>query len=62
MKNYVTDRAARVVKLPAGSNAQAVIPLSADLTYPDGVEVDGAGNVYVIDNSGLGRIVKMAAS
>jgi serine/threonine-protein kinase len=36
-----------------------VLPFT-DLTYPGGVAVDTAGNVYVVD-SGNKRVVKLAA-
>ncbi len=59
---YVIDaNNKQVVKLAAGSNDQTVLPFTG-LNYPDDVAVDAAGNVYVLDNSGFGRVVKLAAS
>jgi DNA-binding beta-propeller fold protein YncE len=50
-----------VVKLAAGSNTQTVLPISG-LNGPLDVAVDTAGNVYVLDDSGFGQVVKLAAS
>lgn len=59
---FVVDNINRqVLKRPAGSNETATLPFTG-LNGPMAVTVDGAGNVYVIDNSGFGRIVKLAAS
>ena len=47
---YVTDADNnRVLKLPAGSSSQTVLPFTG-LNSPDGVAVDTAGNVYVTDD------------
>ena len=57
---YVADRGNdRVVKLPAGTNTPTVLPFTG-LNNPDGVAVDGAGNVYVTDSDN-NRVVKLAA-
>lgn len=50
----------QVLKRAAGTDDSTVLPFTG-LNGPNGVAVDGAGSVYVIDNSGFGRIVKMAA-
>jgi NHL repeat len=34
---------------------------STVLNGPNDVAVDGAGNVYVVDNSGFGQVVKLEA-
>ena len=47
----------QVLKLAAGSNTQTVLPFTG-LNRPDGVAVDTAGNVYVLD--GKNRVVKLA--
>jgi hypothetical protein len=39
---------------------QSVLPLTG-LYSPNSVAVDAAGNVYVIDNSGFGQVVRLAA-
>lgn len=58
---YGADNSNReVFKRPAGSNDTTTLPFTG-LNGPNGVAVDGAGNVYVIDNSGFGRVVKLAA-
>jgi serine/threonine-protein kinase len=49
----------RVVKLPAGSDTQAVLPFTG-LYNPAGVAVDSAGTLYVTD-TGNSRVVKLAA-
>jgi sugar lactone lactonase YvrE len=56
---YLTDTGNdRVLKLPAGSNAQSVLAFNG-LKSPGDVAVDTAGNVYVTDgNTG---VVKLAA-
>jgi len=58
---YVTDGNRQVVKLAAGSNDQTVLPFSG-LGWPRGVAMDAANNVYVLDHSGFGQVVKLAAS
>jgi DNA-binding beta-propeller fold protein YncE len=58
---YVVDNANRqVLKLAAGTNDRSVLPFAA-LNGPQEVAVDGAGNVYVVDDSGFGHVVKLAA-
>jgi hypothetical protein len=47
-----------VLKLPAGSNDSTALPFKG-LNGPRAVAVDGAGNVYVLDNSGFGQVVKL---
>ena len=51
--------------LPAGRCVgprydQSVLPLTGIKSAND-VAVDGAGNVYVIDDSGFGQVVRLAA-
>jgi DNA-binding beta-propeller fold protein YncE len=59
---YLSDDVNRqVLQRRAGSTDTTELPFTG-LNGPEGVAVDGAGNVYVIDNSGFGRIVKMAAN
>ncbi|SBS78681.1 exported hypothetical protein [uncultured Mycobacterium sp.] len=59
---FVADTINRqVFKRAAGSTDSTELRFSG-LNGPEGVAVDGAGNVYVIDNSGFGRVVKMAAN
>jgi serine/threonine protein kinase, bacterial len=56
---YFTDAGNKnVLKLPAGSNDSTALPFKG-LNGPRAVAVDGAGNVYVLDNSGFGQIVKL---
>ena len=43
---YVTDRDNRVVKLPAGSSTQTVLPITG-LASPSGMAVDAAGSVHM---------------
>jgi serine/threonine-protein kinase len=56
----------RVLKLAAGSSAQAVLPFTR-IDAPQGgssfgdVAVDAAGNLYVTDE-GMNRVLKLAAS
>lgn len=50
----------QVLKLPAGSNDATALPFTG-LNGPNAVAVDGAGNVYVLDRSGFGQVVKLAA-
>ncbi|MCV7436628.1 NHL repeat-containing protein [Mycobacterium seoulense] len=56
---YVADGDNKqVLKLPAGSSDATALPFT-DLNGPDAVAVDGAGNVYVLDRSGFGQVVKL---
>jgi len=48
-----------VVKLAAGSADQTELPLTG-LEYPEGLAVDSAGNVYVVDGRNR-QVVKVAA-
>jgi hypothetical protein len=58
---YTADNVNRQVrKRVAGTGDTTTLPLTG-LNGPTAVAVDGAGNVYVIDNSGFGRVVKLAA-
>jgi len=58
---YVVDTVnKRVLKAPAGSNDETPLPFKG-LNGPGAVAVDGSGNVYVIDSSGFGQVVKLAA-
>ena len=58
---YAADDVNRqVLERPAGSNETATLPFTG-LNRPHAVSVDGAGNVYVVDYSGFGRVVKLAA-
>lgn len=58
---YVIDNPnKRVLKVPAGSNDATTLPFTG-LNGPYAVAVGGAGDVYVIDHSGFGRVVKLAA-
>jgi serine/threonine-protein kinase len=55
---YATDSDNnRVVRLAAGSSAQAVLPFTG-LSKPGGVAVDAAGNLYVADY-GNHRVLKL---
>jgi DNA-binding beta-propeller fold protein YncE len=54
-----TARTIGLVKLAAGSTDQTVLPLTG-LEYPDGMAVDTAGDVYVIDGKNS-QVVKFAA-
>jgi DNA-binding beta-propeller fold protein YncE len=57
---YVTDHDNnRVLKLPAGSSAQTVLPFTG-LKSPSGVAVDSAGNLYVTD-SGNRRVLALTS-
>ncbi len=47
---YTTSGGNQVLKLPAGSTAQVVLPFTG-LSNTDAVAVDGAGNVYVVDRA-----------
>jgi sugar lactone lactonase YvrE len=56
---YFTDAGNKnVLKLPAGSNNSTALPFKG-LNGPRAVAVDGAGNVYALDNSGFGEVVKL---
>ncbi|MCV7086515.1 hypothetical protein H7H52_12350 [Mycolicibacter hiberniae] len=56
---YVADTGnARVLKLPVGSNRQAMLPFTG-LLNPDSVAVDQAGNVYVTDY-GSNSVLKLS--
>jgi sugar lactone lactonase YvrE len=44
--------------VPAGASASAAVPLGSGLKAPNGVAVDGAGNVYVAD-TGNSQIVEI---
>jgi streptogramin lyase len=58
---YVVDNPnKRVLKLPTGSTDGTALPFSG-LNGPHAVAVDAAGSVYVVDNSGFGQVVKLAA-
>jgi serine/threonine protein kinase, bacterial len=58
---YITDTDNhRVLKLPAGSATQSVLPFTG-LKDPVGVAVDTAGSVYVTDN-GHNRVLKLPAA
>ena len=58
---YVADNENKqVLKLPAGSSDETALPFTG-LNGPNAVAVDGAGNVYVLDHSGFGQVVKLAA-
>jgi serine/threonine-protein kinase len=46
--HYVVDNDNRVLKLTAGSSTPTELPFTG-LSNPEGVAVDGAGNVYVAD-------------
>jgi serine/threonine protein kinase, bacterial len=45
---------------PVPRSRQTVLPFTG-LNFPHDLAVDGAGNVYVLDNTGFGRVVKLAA-
>jgi sugar lactone lactonase YvrE len=55
---FVDEGNKNVLKLPAGSTNSTALPFKG-LNGPDAVAVDGAGNVYVLDNSGFGQVVKL---
>jgi hypothetical protein len=56
---YYTDAYNKVVvEEPAGSNKSTWPPFKG-LNGPAAVAVDSAGNVYVLDNSGFGQVVKL---
>jgi len=58
---FVADNVNRqILKRAAGTDDSTVLPF-AGLNGPDAVSVDDTGNVFVVDNSGFGRIVKLAA-
>ena len=46
---------------PTPPSRQTVLPFTG-LTYPGNIAVDAAGDVYVIDSSGFGRVVKLEVS
>ena len=57
---YVTDRGnAAIVELRPGATAAIPLPFT-DLNDPQGVAVDPAGDVYVVDRDN-GQVVKLAA-
>jgi DNA-binding beta-propeller fold protein YncE len=57
---YFTDATnKRVVKVAAGTTEQTEVPL-VGLNSPTDLTVDQTGNVYVVDNSGFGQVVKLA--
>ena len=59
---YVADnKNKQVLKVSPGANDGAALAFTG-LNGPNAVAVDGAGNVYVLDNSGFGQVVKLAAS
>jgi hypothetical protein len=45
---FIGDNSSRVVEVPAGGGAQTTVPTNS-LSYPTGVAVDGAGNVFIAD-------------
>jgi sugar lactone lactonase YvrE len=55
---FVDEGNKNVLKLPAGSTDSTALPFKS-LNGPRAVAVDGAGNVYVLDNSGFGQVVKL---
>ncbi len=56
---YFTDDLNRQVwKRPAGLNDSIALPFRG-LNGPMAVAVDGAGNVYTLDSSGFGQVVKL---
>jgi sugar lactone lactonase YvrE len=55
---FVDEGNKNVLKLPAGSTDSTALPFKG-LNGPRAVAVDGAGNVYVLDNSGFGQVVKL---
>jgi sugar lactone lactonase YvrE len=56
---YFTDSMNKQVwKRPAGSNDSIALPFKG-LNGPGAVAVDGANNVYVLDRSGFGQVVKL---
>nr|WP_155948619.1 NHL repeat-containing protein [Mycobacterium sp. URHB0044] len=58
---FVADiRDRQVLRRTARNDDSTILPFTG-LNGPHAVSVDEAGNVYVIDNSGFGRVVKLAA-
>jgi sugar lactone lactonase YvrE len=55
---FVDEVNKNVLKLPAGSTNSTALPFQG-LNGPRAVAVDGVGNVYVLDNSGFGQVVKL---
>jgi sugar lactone lactonase YvrE len=55
---FVDEHNKNVLKLPAGSTNSSALPFQG-LNGPRAVAVDGVGNVYVLDNSGFGQVVKL---
>ncbi|MEC4615713.1 NHL repeat-containing protein [Tsukamurella tyrosinosolvens] len=50
---YVADSSnARVLALPAGGTSQVALPITGRTLYPQGVAVDGGGNVYIYGSFG----------
>jgi serine/threonine protein kinase, bacterial len=47
-----------VLALAAGASTQTVLPFT-DLTYPEGVAVDGDGTVFVVDRD-ANQVVALA--
>lgn len=56
---YVSTVDSRVLKLPAGSSGQEVLPFTG-LSFSEGLAVDGAGNLYVGDTHN-NRVLKLPA-
>jgi sugar lactone lactonase YvrE len=58
---YVPDVENKQVRKYSAQSVDSTTLPFAGLNGPAAVAVDGAGNVYVIDDSGFGRVVKLAA-